>query len=88
MYIYISIYIYINKYKQMHEYISEKHYIIYEINVYKYKQHIFLNIYTCMCVYLYIHNKYTHLLCKQTFILHAINHLTVVFTKLKYKKYK
>ncbi len=34
------------------------------------------NIY-CMCVYLYIHNKYTQytcMLCKLTFILDAINH--------------
>ncbi len=29
-----------------------------------------------MCVYLYIHNKYTqyiHIVCKQTYILNAIN---------------
>ncbi len=41
---------------------------------------IFQNVY-CMCVNLYIHNKYTqntYQLCKQNFILDAINHLTAL----------
>ncbi len=54
----------------MHVYISEKYVILYikyiylQYKLYEYKhRHVnackyFLNIY-CMCVYLYIHNKYT-----------------------------
>ncbi len=37
--------------------------------------------YMCVCVYLYIHNKYTqhtHILCKQKLILDVINHLTAL----------
>ncbi len=35
-------------------------------------------VYTCMCLYLYIHNKYTpythtRIACKQTFVLNMIN---------------
>ncbi len=30
-----------------------------------YKQHIFLNIYMHVCVYLYIHAVHTHILCNQ-----------------------
>ncbi len=46
---------------------------IYSYNLY-YKYLILNNVflkYTCICVYLYIHS--THILCKQTFILDAIN---------------
>ncbi len=43
---------------------------MYKLNIF------FLNIYTSMCVYLYIHNKYTqytHTLCKQKLILDTSN---------------
>ncbi len=64
---YLYVYIYIHK-----KYIYI--FILYLI----WKHSIFSEIYTCMCVYLYIHNKYvqyTQILCKQTFILDAINRL-------------
>ncbi len=46
--------------------------IVYIYIIYKYK-----HVHACVCIY--IHNKYsTHTLCKQTFILDAINHLTAL----------
>ncbi len=42
-----------------------------------------------MCVYLYIHNKYTqyiHIVCKQTYILNAINGFAALIMYAKKKK--
>ncbi len=59
----IFIYIYIN---YMNKYIHGS------------KCKYFQNIY-CMCIYLYIiYTQYTHTLCKQTFVLNAINPLTAI----------
>ncbi len=62
--IYLHVYIYIH--------------IIYIINKYvNINIAYFSEIYTCMCVYLYIHNKNTqntHILCNKNFFLYAINH--------------
>ncbi len=70
----------------MHAYISDLFYI-YTLNIflyddlYKYRHVNTSKIYTCMCVYLYIHNKYTQNTCimqTKSVIMDVINRLTAL----------
>ncbi len=68
-------------------------YIYIYINIFNINN-IFSEIYTCMCVYLYIHNKYTQythiLLCEQKLLfwmrLIAINRLAALLNTLPFKR--
>ncbi len=79
------------KYLYLYSYITHTQththmYLIYKHNIFV------LNIYTCMCLYLYIHNKYTqykNIYCVKKLLfwmrLITINHLTVlIFIALDY----
>ncbi len=69
-------------------------YILFFISIFIYTCIFFIctfNIYMYACVYLYIHNKYTqytHIVCKQTFILNAINRFATLLTLVAFSRVK
>ncbi len=90
--VYINTQVYILKIFRptcLHVYIYIYIIFIMYINIFNIQILYFSAIYTCMCVHLYIHNKYTQytqILCTHTFILDAINRLTALIILLYFVK--